>query len=69
MSQEFCIRMRVSISTPNAFSMRIAISGERLAFAFRREDKVGRETRRTFAASVTDSLWASMISVFMNRPG
>jgi hypothetical protein len=55
MSKEFCIRINVSISTPKAFSKRMAISPERSAFAFSKLDRVGRDTRSAFAASVTDS--------------
>lgn len=38
MSKLFCIRIRVSIETPKAFSMRSAISGERCARSFSSAD-------------------------------
>src|SRR5262249_27330682 len=63
------MRMRVSMSTPNAFSKRRAMSPDRSALPFRRLERVGRETPKTFAASVTDRLCASMISVRRKRPG
>ena len=69
MSQADCIRISVSILTPNAFSMRRAIRPERSALALRRLDSVGRETFNTLAAAVTDRPRGSMISVFMNDPG
>jgi hypothetical protein len=40
----FCIRISVSIDTPKAFSMRSAISGERLARSLRSADSVARVT-------------------------
>ena len=40
MSQLFCIRMRVSIDAPNAFSIRNAISGDKRARSFRTADSV-----------------------------
>jgi hypothetical protein len=61
--------MSVSISTPKAFSKRRAMSPDRSALTFRRLERVGRATPRTFAASVTERPWASMISVRRNQPG
>ena len=55
--------------TPNAFSMRRAISPDRSAFWFRRFDSAGRDPPSTFAAAVTESPCAPMISVLMNSPG
>src|ERR1035441_7468662 len=69
MSKEDCMRMSVSILIPKAFSMRRAISPERLALPFRRLDKAGRETCSAGAASVTDRPAGSMISVRMKSPG
>ncbi len=43
-SQLFCIRMSVSIDTPNAFSMRSVISGDRPARSFSTADKAARVT-------------------------
>src|SRR5258706_7849330 len=63
------MRMRVSILTPKAFSIRSAISPERLALPFNRLDRVGRETCRTRAAAVTERPRGSMISVRMKSPG
>ena len=56
MSNEFCIRISVSISTPNAFSNRNAISPDSPAFVFNRLDSARRETPNAFAASVTGKL-------------
>src|SRR5260370_33940499 len=69
MSYADCIRIRVSIFTPNAFSMRSAISPERLAFPFNKPESAGRDTPSTFAAAVTDNSAGSTISVRMKSPG
>ncbi len=58
-----CIRSRWSIAGPNAFSMRSAISGVTAALPRRRSESVARHTFKTFAAFVTVSPSASMISV------
>src|SRR6266852_9264736 len=63
------MRMRVSILTPKAFSMRRAMLPESEAWPFRRLDKAGRETRKAAAAAVTESPAGSMISVRMKSPG
>ncbi len=44
------MRISVSIFTPNAFSMRRAISPERSALAFSKLDRAGRETLSAAAA-------------------
>ena len=44
MSWLFCMRMSVSMRTPNAFSMRKAMSGERAARSFRNADSADRVT-------------------------
>jgi hypothetical protein len=59
----------VSIFGPKAFSILRAISPERSAFPFKRLERAGRETRKTFAAAVTDKPSGSMISVRINSPG
>jgi hypothetical protein len=59
----------VSIFTPNAFSMRSAISPERSALPFSRLDRAGRETFRAAAAAVTDKPAGWIISVRMKSPG
>ena len=48
------MRISVSISTPNAFSNRTAMSPEIPAVPFRRLDNVGRDTPKAVAATVTD---------------
>jgi hypothetical protein len=63
------MRISVSIETPNAFSMRSAISGDNAARSFSRADSAGRVTPNALAASVTDSSGASTISLFTNPPG
>src|SRR5579871_937746 len=63
------MRIKVSIFTPKAFSMRKAISPDKPELLFNSVDKVGRETFRTRAAAVTDKPLASMISVRMKSPG
>src|SRR5713226_8103075 len=63
------MRMRVSILTPKAFSMRRAMLPESEAWPFRRLDKAGRETRNAAAAAVTESPAGSMISVRIKSPG
>src|ERR1700691_2812777 len=69
MSYEACIRIRVSILTPKAFSMRSAISPERSALPLSRLDNAGRETRSAAAAAVTVRPAGSIISVRMKSPG
>lgn len=61
--------MRVSIETPNAFSIRSAISGERFARSFKTADRAARVTPSTRAAPVTDSPSGSMTSLFTKPPG
>ena len=61
--------MRVSIFTPNAFSMRSAMSPERSAFPLSRLDRAGRETRNAAAAAVTDRPAGLIISVRMKSQG
>src|SRR5579862_3611207 len=63
------MRMSVSIFGPKAFSMRKAMSPDRLALPFNRLESAGRETRRTFAAAVTVRPSGAMISVRMKSPG
>src|SRR5438876_7536385 len=63
------MRMSVSIFTPNAFSMRSAMSPERSALPFNRLDSAGRETLRAAAAAVTDRPAGWIISVRMKSPG
>src|SRR5207247_6826656 len=63
------MRMSVSIFTPNAFSMRRAISPERSAFEFTKLDRAGRETLSAAAAAVTERPAGSMISVRIKSPG
>jgi hypothetical protein len=69
MSKEDCIRIKVSILTPKAFSMRSAISPERAALPFSKLDNAGRETPNATAAAVTDRPTGAMISVRMKSPG
>lgn len=45
------------------------MSPDRSALAFRRLESVGRDTRKIFAASVTERLCASIISDRRKRPG
>jgi len=65
------MRMRVSILTPKAFSIRRAMLPESAALPFRRLDKAGRETCNAAAAAagVTQRPAGSMISVRMKSPG
>ena len=63
------MRISVSIFIPKAFSMRRAISPERLALPFSRLERVGRDTRSATAAAVTLRPAGSMISVRMKSPG
>src|SRR5450759_2228361 len=63
------MRISVSIFTPNAFSMRNAMSPDRSALPFSRFDNVGRDTPSTFAAAATDRPSGVMISVRMKSPG
>jgi hypothetical protein len=69
MSKLLCIRISVSIETPNDFSIRIAMSGERDARSFKKVERAALVMPSTFAASVTDNPSGSMISVFTNPPG
>src|SRR5271166_3361021 len=69
MSQEACIRMRVSIFTPNAFSIRKAMSPDRSALPFNKLDNAGRDTRSAAAAAVTDRPAGWIISARMKSPG
>src|SRR5208337_247490 len=64
-----CMRMSVSIFTPNAFSMRSAMSPERSALPFSRLDSAGRETLSAAAAAVTDRPAGWIISVRIKSPG
>jgi hypothetical protein len=59
----------VSIETPNAFSRRSAISGERAARSFGTAESGAWGTPNTRAALVADNPSGSMISAFMNAPG
>ncbi len=63
------MRMRVSIFMPKAFSMRSAMSPDRLAFRLSKLDSVGRETRSAAAAAVTERPAGAMISVRIKSPG
>jgi hypothetical protein len=63
------MRISVSILTPNAFSMRSAMSPERSALPFSRLDKAGRDTFSAAAAAVTDNPAGRIISVRMKSPG
>ena len=69
MSYEDCIRISVSIFPPKAFSIRSAISPERLDFLLSKLDKVGRDTCNAAAAAVTDKPAGPIISVRMKSPG
>ena len=55
-----CIRSSMSMLTPNAFSMRNAISGESAALPFRSEESVALRTPRIPAAFVTFKPSSSM---------
>ena len=63
------MRMRVSIFTLNAFSMRSAMMPDMSDRPFRSIDRAGRETPSTFAAAVTVRPWGSITSVLTNAPG
>src|SRR5208283_3054968 len=63
------MRRRWSISGPNAFSMRSAISDVRADLPLRRSDSVARRTCRISAALVTLRPSASMTSVLIRLPG
>jgi hypothetical protein len=69
MSKLFCILIKVSISGPNAFSIRIAISAESDARSFSRADRAGRVTPNAFAAAVTERPRGSKITDLTNTPG
>jgi hypothetical protein len=60
---------QLSMSTPNAFSMRSAISGDRAAWPFTRSDRVARRTPRISAARATVRPSFSRISSRMSSPG
>ena len=57
------------MSGPNAFSMRSAISGVRVASPWSRPESIARRTFRICAACVTFRPRASTISVPIRRPG
>ena len=57
------------MGTPNAFSMRKAISGDSAECSFKKVDSAVRVTPSTADAAVTESLNGSMISVLTNPPG
>src|SRR5437870_9928392 len=63
------MRRRWSMSGPNAFSMRRAISGVRAALPCRRSESVARRTFKTSAAFDTLRPRASTISVLIRSPG
>src|ERR1035437_586519 len=63
------MRRRWSMSGPNAFSMRRAISGVSADLAWRRSESVARRTFRISAAFETERPRASMISVRIRSPG
>jgi hypothetical protein len=63
------MRIKVSMETPNAVSMRNAISDDSAARSFSNAERTGRVTPGALAASVTESSSASMISLFANPPG
>jgi hypothetical protein len=60
--------MSVSIFTPNAFSIRSAISPDKPALLFNKLDNAGRETPSAAAAAVTDKPAGSTISVRIKSP-
>ena len=63
------MRMRVSIFTPKAFSIRSAMVPERSEWPFRKVESVGRDTPSTVAAAETLRFRGSITSVLMNVPG
>src|SRR5580704_3443272 len=63
------MRRRWSMSGPNAFSIRRAISGVSAALPCRRSDSVARRTFKISAAFDTLSPSASTISVLIMSPG
>src|SRR5664279_2438815 len=63
------MRRRWSISGPNAFSMRRAISGVSAALPCRRSESVARRTFKISAAFDTVRPRASTISVLIRSPG
>src|SRR5580658_8804091 len=69
MSYADCIRISVSILTPNAFSMRSAMSPERSALPLSRLARAGRETWSAAAAAVTERPAGWIVSVRMKSPG
>ena len=69
MSKDACIRMRVSILTPKAFSRRNAMFPDRSDRPLRNADRAGRETPSTVAAPPTLRPSGAMTSVFTNSPG
>jgi hypothetical protein len=69
MSYEVCILIKVSMSTPKAFSSRRAMQPDKSALPFRRLESVGRETLRAFAAADTERPRGAITSVLINDPG
>lgn len=69
MSYELCIRIKVSMSTPKAFSSRSAMDPDKAVLPFNRLESVGRETLSAFAAADTERPSGSSTSVLMNDPG
>ena len=66
-SKEFCIRIKVSMSMPKAFSNpQSHVAGE-IGFGIQKAS-VGRATRKILAPSVTERSCASMISDLRKRP-
>src|ERR1017187_6551280 len=63
------MRRRWSMSGPNAFSMRRAISGVNAALPWSRSESVARRTFRISAASDTLRPRASTTSVLIRSPG
>src|ERR1700688_57054 len=63
------MRRRWSMSGPNAFSMRRAISGVSAALPCRRSESVARRTFKISAAFDTLRPKASMTSVLISSPG
>ena len=60
---------QVSAVLPNAFSSRMAISGEIAVFSFRTADRLFRATPRILAASVTVNSNGSRQASRIRRPG
>ena len=68
MSWLFCMRISVSIDTPNAFSTRNAISGESCECTFTSVESVARVTPSARAAADTYRPSGSIISDFTKPP-